>query len=147
MGTARGGERQPPGTDGPAKMFPEPPEDAQPFFDAARESRLLIQRCAACGTHQFYPRKICKTCGAPDPEWVEASGRGKVHTYTVVHQGIPGWREEGPYVAAVIDLEEGTRMTTNVVDCRPEDVFIDMPVEVTFVDEGTYVLPRFRPAG
>lgn len=127
------------------KMFPEPPEDAQPFFDAARDHRLLIQRCGACGSHQFYPRKICTTCGAADPEWVEASGRGKVHTYTVVHRGMPGWRESGPYVAAIIELEEGVRMTTNVIDCRPEDVSIDMLVEVTFVDEGTYVLPRFRP--
>lgn len=130
----------------PQKMFPEPPEDAAPFFDAAREHRLLIQRCSSCGTHQFYPRKLCTTCGAPDPEWVEASGKGRVHTYTVIHQGIPGWREEGPYVAAVVALEEGPRMTTNVVDCRPDDVAVDMPVEVVFVDEGAVVLPRFRPA-
>ncbi len=128
------------------KHFPEPPEDAQPFFDAAREHRLLIQRCAACGAHQFYPRKICTSCGATNPEWVEASGRGRVHTYTVIHQGIPGWREEGPYVAAVIDLEEGPRMTSNVIGCRPEDVSVGMPVEVVFVDEGELVLPRFRPA-
>jgi uncharacterized OB-fold protein len=59
---------------------------------------------------------------------------------------MPGWREEGPYVAAIVQLEEGPRMTTNIVDCAPSDVRVDMPVEVTFVDEGQYVLPRFRPA-
>lgn len=128
------------------KMFLEPPEGAEPFFDAAREEKLLIQRCTHCGKHQFYPRKICIHCGDEGVEWVEATGKGKVHTFTVVHRGIPGWVEGGPYVAAVIDLEEGARMTSNVVECSPADVSVGMPVEVTFVDEGRYVLPRFRPA-
>lgn len=128
------------------KSFLDPPEGSQPFFDAAREHRLLIQRCGSCGRHQFYPRNICTACGSTDVEWVEASGRGSVHTFTVIHRGIPGWVEEGPYVAAIVDLEEGARMTTNIVDCRPEDVAIDMPVVASFVDEGKYVLPRFRPA-
>lgn len=132
-------------TDRPQKMFMDPPEESQPFFDGAREHKLLIQRCRACGTNQFYPRKLCIHCGSLDVEWTQASGRGSVHTYTVVHRGMPGWREEGPYVAAIVDLVEGVRMTTNVIDCRPEDVTVDMPVEVVFVDEGQYVLPRFRP--
>ena len=97
------------------------PEESEPFFDAAREGRLLIQQCTACGEHQFYPRKICIHCGSPDVEWVEASGTGTVHTFTVIHQqGMPGWRDEVPYVAAIIDLEEGVRMTSNVVECRPD---------------------------
>jgi uncharacterized OB-fold protein len=133
-------------TDRPQKYFMDPPEESQAFFDAAREQKFLIQCCTACGKHQFYPRKLCIHCGDPGIEWVEASGRGTVHTYTVIHRGIPGWREEGPYVAAVIDLEEGPRMTNNIIGCRPEDVSVDMPVEVVFVDEGQYVLPRFRPA-
>jgi uncharacterized OB-fold protein len=128
------------------KFLMDPPEESEPFFDAARENKLLIQRCPSCGKHQFYPRKICKHCGSPDVEWVEASGRGVVHTYTVIHRGMPGWREEGPYVAAIVELAEGARMTTNIVDCAPDDVSIDMPVAVKFVDEGRYVLPRFRPA-
>lgn len=129
------------------KVFMDPPEESQPFFDAAREGRLLIQRCPSCGEHQFYPRKICVSCGSPDVEWVDASGRGTVHTFTVIHQqGMPGWREEVPYVAAIVDLEEGVRMTSNLVDCAPSDVSIGMPVEVAFVDEGDLVLPRFRPA-
>ena len=143
------GGRSAPGTssDAPAKFFMGAPEGSDAFFDAARENRLLIQRCTDCGEHQFYPRQICIHCGAPDVDWVDASGRGTVHTFTVIHQqGMPGWREELPFVAAVIDLEEGPRMTSNVVGCAPSDVSVGMPVEVTFVDEGQYVLPRFRPA-
>jgi hypothetical protein len=134
-------------SDTPRKFFMSPPEGADEFFDAAREKRLLIQACTKCKEHQFYPRQICVHCGSPDVEWVQASGRGSVHTYTVVHQqGMPGWRDEVPYVAAVIDLEEGVRLTSNVVGCEPADVSVGMPVEVEFVDEGMYVLPRFKPA-
>lgn len=124
-----------------------PPEGAEPFFEATKEKRLLIQRCSDCGKNQFYPRQLCIHCGSAEVEWVEASGRGTVHTFTVIHQqGMPGWREEVPYVTAIIDLEEGVRMTSNIVDCSPSDVRADMPVQVTFVDEGAHVLPRFRPA-
>lgn len=130
----------------PQKRFPEPPEESQAFFDGAREGKLLVQRCTSCGEHQFYPRTICVHCGAETVDWVEASGRGTVHTFTVVHRGIPGWVEDGPYVAAVIDLEEGVRMTSNVVGCPPDEVSVGMAVQATFVDEGAFVLPRFTPA-
>ncbi|MEX0875005.1 MAG: Zn-ribbon domain-containing OB-fold protein [Actinomycetota bacterium] len=133
-------------TDAPRKFFMGAPEGAEPFFEATKENKLLIQRCPSCGRHQFYPRKLCIHCGSPDVEWVQASGRGSVHTFTVIHQqGMPGWRDEVPYVAAIIDLEEGVRMTSNIVDCAPGDVTVAMPVEVTFVDEGMYTLPKFRP--
>jgi uncharacterized OB-fold protein len=132
----------------PKKFFMGIPEESEPFFEAAREQKLLIQRCSACGEHQFYPRKVCVQCGSFDLEWVQASGRGTVHTFTVIHQqGMPGWRDEVPYVAAIIDLEEGVRMTSNVVEADPAAVTVGMSVEVTFVDEGMYVLPRFRPSG
>jgi len=128
------------------KFFMGAPEGADEFFEAAKEQRLLIQRCGDCNSYQFYPRQVCVHCGSSNVSWAEATGRGTVHTFTVIHQqGMPGWREEVPYVAAVIDLEEGARMTTNVVECAPADVRIGMPVTVTFVDEGQYVLPRFRP--
>jgi uncharacterized OB-fold protein len=133
-------------TDTPQKFFMEAPEESQYFFDAAREGKFVIQKCTACGEYQFYPRKICIHCGSLEVEWAPASGRGVVHTFTVIHRGMPGWREEGPYVAAIVQLEEGPRMTTNIVECAPSDVKIDMPVEVRFVDEGQYVFPRFRPA-
>jgi uncharacterized protein len=130
----------------PRKFFMSPPEGADAFFDAAREGKLLIQKCSSCGKHQFYPRQMCIHCGDTGVEWVEASGKGTVHTFTVIHQqGMPGWREETPYVAAIVELEEGVRMTSNVVGCAPADVRIDVPVHVTFVDEGALVLPRFTP--
>jgi uncharacterized protein len=129
------------------KFFMAAPEESEEFFEATKDGRLLIQRCTSCNEHQFYPRKICIHCGSSGVEWVQASGKGTVHTYTVIHQqGMPLWRDEVPYVAAIIDLEEGVRMTSNVVDVQPADMSIGMPVEVTFVDEGMYVLPRFRPA-
>ncbi len=129
----------------PKKFFMGAPEGSDDFFEAAKEKRLLIQRCTECGEHQFYPRQVCVHCGSSGVEWVDASGRGTVHTFTVIHQqGMPGWRDEVPYVAAVIDLEEGARMTTNIVECAPADVRIGASVEVTFVDEGMYVLPRFK---
>lgn len=129
------------------KPTPEPTEEVVPVLEAAAEGRLLIQRCAACGTHQFYPRVHCTHCGAGTPEWVEASGRGSVHTFSVVHRnGMPGWRDEVPYVVAVIELSEGPRIMTNVVDCDPGDVSVDMPVQVTFVEQGEQTLPKFRPA-
>lgn len=129
------------------KFFMGVPEHSDDFFDAAREGKLLIQRCASCGEHQFYPRGLCIHCGDAAVEWTEASGKGTVHTYTVIHQqGMPGWRDETPFVAAIIDLEEGVRMTSNVVEVDPSEVRIGMDVEVVFVDEGPYVLPRFRPA-
>ena len=131
----------------PKKFFMSPPEHSAEFFDGARKGKLLIQRCAACSEYQFYPRQVCVHCGSADVEWAEASGRGTVHTFTVIHQqGMPGWRDETPYVAAIIDLAEGPRMTSTVVGTAPADVSVGMGVEVTFVDEGTYVLPRWRPA-
>jgi len=129
----------------PKKFFMAAPEGSDEFFDAARDGRLLIQRCADCNDYQFYPRQVCVHCGSANVSWAEASGRGTVHTFTVIHQqGMPGWRDEVPYVAAVIDLEEGPRMTSTIVECAPADVSIGMGVEVTFVDEGSCVLPRFK---
>lgn len=130
-----------------SKFFMGMPEGSDAFFDAARDGRLLIQRCDDCNEYQFYPRQVCVHCDSANVSWAEASGRGTVHTFTVIHQqGMPGWRDETPFVAAIIDLEEGARMTSNVVDVAPSDVRIGMPVTVTFVDEGPYVLPRFVPA-
>lgn len=125
----------------------DPTPEVQPVLDAAAEGRLAIQRCAACGHHQFYPRVHCTACGALDPEWVDASGDGEVHTFSVVHRnGMPGWRDEVPYVVAVIELAEGPRIFTNVVDCDPAEIAVGMPVRVTFVEEGELTLPKFGPA-
>jgi uncharacterized OB-fold protein len=128
------------------RPLPAPDRVSAPFWAAADEGRLLYQECPACDHRQFYPRAVCTACGA-DPEWAEASGRGVVHTYTVVRQyGAPPFRDELPYVVAMIELEEGVRMLGNVTDCDVDAVEIGMPVQAyaIAVAEGVAV-PFWRP--
>ena len=99
---------------------PKPAPDAfeRPFFEAAARGELLYQRCPTCGHRQFYPRAVCTACGA-DPEWATAVGRGVVHTFTVVRQnGMPPFKDELPYVVAMVELPEGVRMLGNVTGVR-----------------------------
>jgi hypothetical protein len=116
------------------------------FWSAAADGRLLIQRCATCGTRQFYPRQVCATCGST-PEWEQASGRGVVHTFTIVRQnGAKPFSAELPYVVAIVELEEGPRMMGNVTGCAPEDVTVGMPVHAyaVTIEEGLAV-PFWEP--
>jgi hypothetical protein len=118
------------------------------FWEAAAEERLLIQECSSCGEPQFFPRSWCHYCGSGDVEWIESEGRGHVHAHTVIRRAteLPAFADEIPYVVAYVELDEGVRMCTNVVDCDPEGIEHGMPVEVTFepVDESV-ALPVFRP--
>jgi uncharacterized protein len=129
--------------------LPTPDVDTQPFWDGARDGKLLIQRCRACGRAYFYPRPFCPSCWSADVAWEEASGRAVLYTYSIVRRNdLPPFPERVPYVAAVVDLEEGPRMMTNVVDCELDEVRIGMALEVTFRRETDEVtLPVFRPAG
>ena len=117
------------------------------FWAAAAEGRLLVQECARCGHRQFYPRALCTHCGG-EPQWLTCSGRGHVHTFTVVRQmGMRPFRDELPYVVAMVELEEGPRLMGNVADCDPDSVRIGMPVEVYFVRaEDEVGVPMWRPA-
>ena len=127
--------------------LPTPDDDTRAFWNAAREERLLIKRCGACGRAHYYPRTFCPHCWSPDVDWEEASGGGTVYTYSIVHQNdLPPFNERVPYVAAIVDLDEGPRVMTNVVDCEPESVEVGMAVEVTFqtIDTQT-TIPVFRP--
>lgn len=129
------------------KIYLDPPPEAVVWLEAARAQKLLIQRCDRCRSLQHYPRNVCAACGSIELDWIEASGRGVVHAFTVVHQNrLPGWADQTPYVVAMIDLEEGVRMTSNVVGCDPGEVRVGLPVEVTFVDDGQLMLPKFRPS-
>jgi uncharacterized OB-fold protein len=97
-----------------------------PFWAAAAQGRLIIQHCLACNTRQFYPRPLCVTCGA-DPEWEEASGRGVLHTFTVIRQnGAEPFRSDLPYIVGMVELEEGPRMMGNITGCDVDDVAIGM---------------------
>lgn len=134
----------------PAQRFlPEPTTLSQPFWEAARRHELLIQRCSACEAHVFYPRYSCPHCGSTDLQWLKASGRGKVYSYTVARRPThPAFAERVPYVIAIVQLQEGPRMTTNIVGCDPDSVRIDMDVEATFEDvSDTISLVMFRPVG
>jgi len=129
--------------------LPTPDRETHPYWEACRDGRLLIKRCGACGRAHFYPRPFCPHCWSTGVEWEEASGRATLYTYSIVRRNdLPPWPERLPYVAAIVDLEEGPRMMTNVVDCAADGLHIGMDLEVTFRDEPQhYSVPVFRPAG
>ncbi len=131
------------------KPVPVPNEDTQVYWNGCRDHRLLLQRCRACGRHRFYPRMLCLHCSSTDTEWVEASGRGHVYTYSVIHRApSPAFKTDTPYVLAIVELEEGVRMMTNICGCSPSDVHIGMPVRVVFEPmTAEIILPKFVPAG
>jgi uncharacterized OB-fold protein len=128
--------------------IPTPDPETQGFWDAARERRLLIQRCHACGEAYFYPRPFCPRCWSDDVGWEEASGHATLYTWSIVHvNDLPPFNERVPYVAAVVDLAEGPRMMTNVVDCDFETLKVGMALRVEYrdlTDEAT--VPVFVPA-
>ena len=129
------------------KPLPVVSGETRPFWEACRRGELLIQRCKSCREYQFYPRGICATCWTTDISWVKASGKATVWTYTVTNQNrSPGFAEEVPYVLAVVELEEGVKMFTNIVKCDPKNVIIGMPVEVTFAQATNQIsVPYFKP--
>ncbi len=128
---------------------PVPPIDpwTEPYWAAAREGKLLIQRCQSCGRNIFYPRLSCPFCFSDNPEWVEASGRAVVYSFSVAQNNCPSaFMADMPFVIAIVRLEEGVRMMTNIVDCDPETVYCGMPVQVTFEKlTAEITLPKFRP--
>lgn len=129
--------------------LPVPGVITRPFWDGLKEHRLLVQRCRAGGCLVHYPREFCPVCYSADLEWEEMSGRGRVHAFTVVHRAAhPVFQQEkAPYVFALIRLDEGPMLTSNVEGIDPDDVEIEMPVEVYFDDVTPEVtLPKFRPA-
>jgi uncharacterized OB-fold protein len=116
-------------------MKPVPIQDelSRPFREAALQGRLLIQRCTSCGNGQFYPRRHCIHCFAPDPQWVEASGDARLHTFSVVRRTADrAFADDVPYVFAVVELAEGPRMTVNVVDTPLDELRCDMPMRIVF---------------
>jgi uncharacterized OB-fold protein len=121
--------------------------ETRPFWDAARERRLLIRSCLDCGRPHYYPRPFCPFCWSEQVRWVQAGGRATLYTYSVVHvNDLPPWHERLPYLAAVVELAEGPRMMTNLVGCEPGQVAIGMELRVDFRDDGEFTVPVFRPA-
>jgi uncharacterized protein len=121
--------------------------ESAPFWAGTRARKLLIRHCNACKRNHFYPRHACPHCWSDNCEWRAASGKGRVYSYTVIHHNdaLP-FREMLPYIVALVELEEGVRLTSNIVECTPEIVHVGMPVEVIYehvTDDIT--LPQFRP--
>ena len=130
-----------------SRLRPKPTPQSQPFWDGTAKGEYRVQECARCGAHVFYPRYNCTECGATELRWKPASGRGTVYTFTVARRPThPAFADRVPYVIAVVELDEGPHVTTNIVDCDPEQVAIGMPVEVRFEEPVDGVaLPVFAP--
>ncbi len=127
----------------PGIPLPRPTSLSRPHWDGCREGELRVQRCDACGHFVFIPQPLCTRCQSEALEWVASSGRGTVYSYTVVHRA-PRPAFAVPYVVAIVELEEGWHMLTNLVDVAPADVRVGMPVEVTFLQRSEAItLPYF----
>ena len=128
--------------------LPAPDPSTESWWAAAKDGRLLVKRCRTCGRAHFYPRPFCPHCWSAEVEWEEASGRGTVYTYSTVHvNDLPPFAEKVPYTVAIVELDEGPRLMTNLVDTDGVELRIGLAVEVTFVEQtDEFVLPMFRPA-
>ncbi len=131
-----------------SRALPTPTPETLHYWPGAREGKLLLQRCESCAKAYFPPRPFCPACGSRHVTVVESSGRAFLYSYAIQYRAIPGFTP--PYAIAVVTLEEGPRMMTNIIDCpqTPEALQLDMPLEVAFqkINEAT-TLPVFRPAG
>jgi len=134
--------------DGPRFDLPTVEGESQPFWDAAREGKFLIRQCHDCGAAHHYPRPFCPTCWSENLTWEEVSGQGTLYTYsTVFVNDLPPFGDRVPYVVAAVDLAEGPRVITNIVDCQPADLRVGMPVEVGYRELTPEItVPVFRPS-
>jgi uncharacterized protein len=130
------------------KPLPHIDEESRPWWEAVQRHELYVQKCRDCGDLRFHPRAQCTSCLSSRTEWIRCKGTGKIYTFTVTNQNqAAGFREALPYVMAWVEVDEGLKMLTNIVDCPPEQVKIGMPVEAVFGDVTPEVtLVKFRPA-
>ncbi len=129
--------------------LPRPTPETQHFWDGTREGELRLQRCDACAHVYFPPRPFCPRCASKRVTVFAASGRGSLHSYVINHRALPNSGFEAPYSIAVVELAEGPRLMTNIVETpqTPEALELDMPVEVVFAPMNEDIsLPLFRPA-
>lgn len=135
--------------DGYRKPLPTPSPESKRYWDGCRNHELWLPFCGDCEAFYFYPRDFCPNCFGWDIEWRKTSGRGRVYTYAIQHRAYhPAWQDEIPYVTALVQLDEGPRLYTNLVgvDLDPTKIQCEMPVEVTFEDVTEEItLPKFRP--
>ncbi len=129
------------------KPLPYISELSRPYWNAAKRHELALQRCQECGHHRYPAGDTCPRCLSDRLAWVKASGRGTVYSWVVFHQVYhPAFADDAPYAVAVVELEEGARLVSNLVNCKAEDIEIGMPVEVVFDDVTEEItLPKFQP--
>ena len=130
----------------PSPITPE----AQPYWDGARQGKLMIPKCRACGKAFFHPRVLCPFCSSRDIAWIQASGRGKLHSFAIAHQILnKAFKLKPPVILAMVELDEGPRLLTNLVNAEadPAKLRCDAPVEVLFEKQSDQIsLPVFQPA-
>lgn len=123
---------------------PDARGEERTWFDHCREGRLMLQACPDCGATIFYPRSVCPECLSNGLQWVEADGRGTLHTFTVQHRAAPGF-DDAPYIVAIVELREGVRMMSRLM-APPEAARIGMPVRAEFAGiADDVVVPVFVP--
>ena len=129
------------------KSVPKPTPETAHYWQGTSEGELRIQRCNACAKFYFYPRPSCPHCSSENVSWVKSTGRARLHTYLISHRPAPGFEDQVPYVIAVVELEEGPRMMTNIVGIAntPDALELDMPLVVSFESRGDQNVPVFRP--
>jgi uncharacterized protein len=132
----------------PSKPVPQPSPETQLFWDGCAAGELRLQRCQQCAAFYFPPRPFCPTCLSSEVEWRKASGRGTLHTYLINHRPARGFEDEAPYALAVVQLEEGPRLMSNIVGVAntAENLVLDMDLQVTFESRGEVMLRVFEPA-
>lgn len=134
----------------PQRPLPEATPETLEYWEGTKRGELRIQRCLDCGKAYFFPRPFCPQCSSKRVEWFTASGKGRLYSYVISHRPAMGFKDWTPYVIAIVELDEGPRMMTNIigVDPAPENLPVDMRVEVTFEQQSDDItLPLFRPAG
>jgi uncharacterized OB-fold protein len=133
------------------KPLPEITDLTRPFWTAAYEGKLKMQKCGCCGTKNFYPKPWCVECGSRKLEWVEVKPTGTVYSFTtasLVMMNLPGWKTDLPVTLCLVDLDEGPRMYAQLTDCAPHNVRFGMQVEAHFEKIGENIgIPKFRPVG
>ena len=128
------------------KPLPDLEGLAGEFYGWCKKGELRFQRCAGCDAWRHVPREMCGKCGSTEWEWQRSTGRGKVFTWTVAERPLhPGFADAAPYAPVVVEMEEGVRLLTEIVDLPPGDLAVDMPVQLTFEDVTPEVtLPKFK---
>jgi len=128
-------------------VVPCPTPASQPFWEGCKRHELLIQTCQECGHKQWFPRMLCGKCMSENLGWAKASGKAKVYSYTIIHRPpVPDIKFLVPYVLALVELDEGIRLLSNIVGCNHQDVRIGLPVQVDFEYVSPEIsLPVFRP--